>query len=260
LDSSPASDVSLDAYPLLLHLMGQDLGGGQWLEIAKSLESYLLRRAVCGMTSKNYNRVFLTLTRQLQGEDAPADVVGRYLSELKGESTEWPSDQAFRTAWATRDAYRTLQNQKLVYILKRLNDAYLSPKAERISIEGPLSVEHILPQNWVENWPLPDGSKGMTEDQLQESQASDARAEATHRRNSLLQTMGNLTILTQELNSAVSNSGWPTKKPVLLAASLLPINQKLQAVEHWDEAAIVTRSEELFAIAVNAWPGPQGRT
>jgi len=28
-----------------------------------------------------------------------------------------------------------------------------------------------------------------------------------------LHTMGNLTILTQELNSAVSNSGWATKRP-----------------------------------------------
>ena len=69
--------------------------------------------------------------------------------------------------------------------------------------------------------------------------------------------MGNLTILTQELNSSVSNGGWVTKKPALLAASLLPINQKLHAVEHWDESAIELRSDELFAIAITAWPGPQ---
>jgi hypothetical protein len=252
-------DIST-AYSLLLNLMEQNLGDAAWIEIAKALESYLVRRAVCGMTTKNYNRVFLTLTRQVQGQGAPAETVSKYLSELKGESTEWPSDHAFRSAWTTRDAYRLLQNQKLVHLLKRINDAYFSSKSERISIEGPLSIEHILPQNWTVNWLLPDGSKGMSEDELQDSQPGDARAEATLRRISVLQTMGNLTILTQELNSSVSNSAWATKKPALLAASLLPINQKLQAVEHWDESCITRRSEDLFDVAVKVWREPPART
>lgn len=237
-------DIST-AYPLLLRLLEKELSDAQWRELSTILESYLLRRAVCGMTTKNYNRVFLTLTRQLQDGGATVDAVGKYLAELKGESTEWPSDQAFRAAWQARDMYRTLQNQRLVHVLRRLSDSFLSPKTERLSIEGQLSVEHILPQNWIENWPLSDGSKGMTDKELQDSPPGDPRAEATFRRSSLVQTMGNLTILTQELNSSVSNSAWETKKPALLAASLLPINQKLHAVDRWDEAAIEARSEEL---------------
>ena len=46
------------AYPLLLHLLDEALTASEWKEIALYLESYLLRRAVCGMTTKNYNRVF----------------------------------------------------------------------------------------------------------------------------------------------------------------------------------------------------------
>ena len=81
----------------------------------------------------------------------------------------------------------------------------------------------------------------------------DARAEATRTRNQLLQTFGNLTIVTQALNSAVSNSGWSAKKPELLKHSLLPINQMLYGVQDWNEAAIVQRADDLLARALKLW-------
>jgi len=87
---------------------------------------------------------------------------GSTLCRLTGESTEWPTDDVFRSAWQSRHAYQTLLNPKIVHILRRLNDTYLSSKSERISIDSPLAVEHILPQDWLEHWPLPDGSKGLT--------------------------------------------------------------------------------------------------
>ena len=50
--------------------------------------------------------------------------------------------------------------------------------------------------------------------------------------------MGNLTILTQELNSDASNAAWTVKKPKLLASSLLPINQQLHVYDKWTEDTI----------------------
>ena len=100
---------------------------------------------------------------------------------------------------------------------------------------------------------------GIAQDDLQNPATGDAKAELTNRRMMLVQTMGNLTILTQELNSSVSNSDWATKKPALLSASLLPINQKLHAMNLWDETAIESRSDELFGAAIKLWRGPQDR-
>ena len=54
----------------------------------------------------------------------------------------------------TVNAYATLNNPKMVHMLKRLSDAYLGPKHEHISIDGPLTIEHIMPQNWIEHWPF----------------------------------------------------------------------------------------------------------
>jgi uncharacterized protein with ParB-like and HNH nuclease domain len=245
------------AYPLLLHLLDVSLPEEQWKAVSITLESYLLRRAVCDLTTKNYNRVFLTLTRLLRRDGASPDNVRKYLADLTGESGEWPTDEAFRNAWRTQHAYRTLQNPKIVHILRRLSDTYLGSKSERIVIDSPLTVEHIMPQIWIEHWPLPDGTKGLKWEELWNSQPGDPRSDATRRRDVLLQTLGNLTILTQALNSAVSNGAWKDKRPALLSASLLPINQQLQTIEIWDEDAIEERSEALFERALTIWPGPE---
>ncbi len=106
-------------------------------------------------------------------------------------------------------------------MLRRLSDDYLGTKSEQISIDSPLTVEHILPQHWVENWPLKDGSTGLTETEIWITEdRSGARVAMSEARNRLLHTIGNLTILTQELNSSVSNSGWEIKAPELLKWSL----------------------------------------
>jgi hypothetical protein len=68
--------------------------------------------------------------------------------------------------------------------------------------------------------------------------------------------MGNLTLLTQSLNSAVSNSAWVSKKEAILDASLLPITQRLRRYDSWDEDAINQRGKELLSEALKIWPGP----
>ena len=242
------------AYPLLLMLLDAGIDEDQWRAISTTLESYLLRRAVCGFTTKNYNRIFLTLTKALRDGGATHANVVKQLASQSGESVAWPSGEEFREAWRSRHAYGTLNNPKVVYILKRLNDTYLGTKMEAVAIEGLLTVEHILPQRWLEHWPLPDGSQGLTPSELWSADDDDPRAAATRTRNAALQTFGNLTILTQALNSTVSNAPWHVKKPELLTHSLLPINQQLHDKDQWDEAAITERGDALFARALKLWP------
>src|SRR5207248_1203255 len=146
---------------------------------------------------------------------------------------------------------RTLAtSSKIIHILLRLNETYASGKMETITVSGQLTVEHILPQQWVDNWSLPDGSKGLTYSELYTADPSDDRAIASRKREAAVQTFGNLTILTQPLNSAVSNECWAKKKPELLHHSLLPINQQLQSVPVWDEESIQARSKAMFEKAL----------
>lgn len=244
------------AYPLLLFLMSRNLTGEQWSDISGLLESYLLRRAVLGWSTKAYNRIFLNLTKSLRAVGARPEIVKSFLSNLSGESSAWPTDEQFFGAWQGRDAYHDLNNAKLVHVLSRLNDTYLTSRNERVQIESPLTVEHLLPQAWLKNWPLQTGENGLSFRELLDSSSDDPRAVSTRRRDALVQTIGNLTILTQELNSDVSNATWAIKKPKLLASSLLPINQQLHAYDKWAEDTINQRSKELFQRATSVWPAP----
>ncbi len=246
-------DIST-SYPLLLFLLNDGVSEAEWKKITVILESYFVRRSVCSLSSKNYTRILLGLIRALHRDGATAANLHKQLSELKGESSEWPNDQSFRTCWESRNAYQTLNNPKMVYVLKRLNDSYLTTKHEHITVDCPLTVEHIMPQEWIPNWPLPDDSQGLNWKELSSATAGDPVAEATARRNAFVQSFGNLTIITQALNSAASNAGWANKKPELLNSSLLPINQQLQCMSEWNEDAIVARGNQLFERALKIWP------
>jgi Protein of unknown function DUF262/Protein of unknown function (DUF1524) len=240
-------------YPLLLVMAEADPDEHTWRQASLLLQSYLLRRAVCGLSTKSYTRVFLGIARSVRDEISP-DRLARELGQLSGEASEWPSDEAFAEAWRTRHAYQTLGNAKVVYILKRLNETFRSAKMERLTVTSPLSVDHILPQQWLQHWPLPDGSRGLSLDELHQRHEADPAAIATRRRNAGVQTIGNLTIVTQPLNSAASNSAWDVKKRELMKSSLLPLNQQLFDIPVWDEFAIEARSAELLERALQLWP------
>jgi len=242
------------SYPLLLALFDAGLSSEEWAAASTLLESYLLRRAVCGLPTKNYNRVFLMLTRNLRRDGISAENLKRQLLEMTGDSVEWPTDAAFKQHWRTANAYHTLKNAKLTHILKRLSDTYIGSKMEDITITGPLTVEHIMPQSWQEHWLLSSGARGLSNEQRETASDGDPVLEATVARHAAVQRLGNLTIITQSLNSSTSNSAWPNKKVELGLHAILPINRDLQACEVWDESTIAKRSDALFERALKVWP------
>jgi hypothetical protein len=246
------------AYPLMLHLLAVRLDDTAWQRLSRTLESYLLRRSVVGWSTKAYNRIFLTLVKNLrnQSREALPEAVEESLGALTGETSAWPNDEQFGKAWMNGWAYRDLSRAKLTHILTRLSTTYQTNKTEELSIDSELTVEHIMPQNWLANWPLTDGSNGMDWNELSDAGADHPRAAATRSREGAVHTIGNLTILTQALNSSVSNGPWSEKKPALLQASLLPINLQLGAFDRWDEQAILQRGQSLLERALRIWPGP----
>jgi uncharacterized protein with ParB-like and HNH nuclease domain len=242
------------AYPLLLALFEKGLGDSDWPEVSQVLESFLLRRAVCGLTTANYNRIFLNLTRSVVGDGYSVEKLTRVLRSLTGDSGIWPDDAAFREAWLTEPLYETMTNPRLCHILARINQTFMSSKAERLHLGGPLTIEHVMPRSWTKNWPLSDGSKGIDVVESLELPDDDVRVVASRQRDQALDRIGNLTLLTSSLNTAQSNLGWKQKRPELMKHSLLPINQMLATSDRWDEAAISERANDLFSRALKIWP------
>lgn len=242
-------------YPVLLWLLEEGrIDDRDWDEISEIIESYAVRRAICGLTTRNYNRIFLSLMRHLSEHGATAMTIRSFFSSQSGSSTRWPNDQEFRDAWLKMPVYRVMYTPQMIHILRRLNDHSTNNKTEMVRIYSKLSTEHILPKKWIQNWPLPSGLKGLSQEQMQDSSADPTLVQATRNRYEVLDTIGNLTILTQELNSAISNSSWDIKKRELDRFSVLPINKGLLKFENWDEETIKQRSEQLFEVAIQVWP------
>lgn len=241
------------AYPLLLAMIEASLDDNEWKQISNVLESYLLRRAVCDMGTKNYNRIFLSLTRNLRKDGFSARGLKNALLAQTGEASLWPDDVAFQEAWMHKPLYGPLNSPKLVHLYGRLNQTFMSSKSELLVFAQPPTVEHIMPRDWITNWPLPDGTKGLSIEELSSAAPDDARAIETRKRHDTVHTLGNLTILSSALNSAQGNSGWGDKRIAMKNHSLLPINQTLVELPTWGEGEILSRAAFLFERARQVW-------
>ncbi len=245
-------------YPLALFLLADtDLPPAEFDGIASDLESYVVRRAVCGKTTKNYNNIFLSLVRGLQQTGVSRENLRRMLLGFKGEAVNFPDDTEFRKAWLSTPVYETLKASKVATLLRAIEDRLHSSYNENVTITGPLTVEHVMPQSWEENWSHDVQTEG---DFLGDGEfvikATEVAGERAQLRDQMLQTFGNLTLLTHSLNSSVSNGAYSVKRPEIVGQSRLRLNTYFQNVDRWDEAAILDRGKELFEVARQVWAYP----
>ena len=116
-------------------------------------------------------------------------------------------------------------------------------KQESLVLPDGLTVEHVLPQKWQTNWPLAEDTP-----------------ENQEKRRRLLHSIGNLTLVTQAFNSALSNEPFAVKRQEIVTTSLLMLNTHFQRYgdnDSWDEEEIVVRADSLFASALKIWPMPK---
>jgi hypothetical protein len=205
-------------------------------QICADLESFLIRRAVCQLTPKNYNRFFADVVQKLRHQgDFSAMAIRSILLEQTVDTSRWPSDDEFRTAWMTTSFYG--KHRRTRVILEALDAAMQSGKTEKVEIKEKLTIEHLMPRHWEQYWPLPEGAHA-------------------DERNSFLHRIGNLTLLTKRLNPAVSNGPWDLKRKEILKHSAIAMNRQFQEVLEWNEAGIMARTDELFDLAKRIWPRP----
>jgi len=242
-------------FPLLLFLLTHPEGksaeiGGMLID----LESYLFRRLICGLTPKNYNRIFLQVIRELRDTGLSRENLQQSLLKMRGDAGLWPDDRRFNERWMNRQVYAEIKPpRRLTVILRAIEDALHAEKNEDISIKSPLTVEHIMPQDWVKSWPLSDGA--FAKDWLARMLGHENNPEADER-DALKHTFGNLTLLTQPLNSAVSNASYDVKRPEICKQSALALNRYFQNVEVWNAEQIRFRAQKLLEVAKRIWPYP----
>jgi uncharacterized protein with ParB-like and HNH nuclease domain len=132
-------DVS---YPLLLELyndykMGV-LSKEDFIKIIRLIESYVFRRAVCGIPTNSLNKTFATFGKSIIKE--------KYLESVKAHFIKmtsyrrFPNDEEFKKELECRDLYNFRSRS---YLLRRLEN---HDRKERVNVSE-YTIEHILPQN-----------------------------------------------------------------------------------------------------------------
>jgi hypothetical protein len=223
-------------------------------KILELVEAYLIRRMVCNLTSKNYNRYFIDLIRVLDNSGTiTAASVAEQMARSTGDSTRFPDDKTFRAAVTDLPLYGRLSQGKVRAVLEALDAVALTSKSEVQSLPLGLTIEHVMPQAWTTQWSLAE--KDVVDPETKNPDPL-RKQKAVQRRDRLINTLGNLTLITGSLNPALSNSSWDIKRPELLKFSKLNLTQYFHGkdAETWDESAIEKRTEHLFEQLLIVWP------
>ena len=231
--------------PVLLHLLvDRKLDNSSLGEIVLDLESFLVRRTVCRLPSKNLNRYFLGLLQALKSKpDEPAqNLIQSYLLAGKGESVLWPGDSLFKNAWLHSPAYRKVRPRGVSMILEAIDRHLRTGYQEGVQLAKPPTVEHVMPQAWRNQWPAPPPTDGDEAPEV--------------RRDRLIHTFGNLTLITGPLNSKLGDAPYPHRREEIIEHTELRLNTYFHKVEDWNDAEILKRGEALFADAVQVWRRP----
>lgn len=225
-------------YPLLLFLYGErtNIPPAEIEGILTDLESYLVRRMMCGLSAQNYNRNFLIVLRDLRrNEKVNRTVLQDILTGFEGDAGRWPADEEFQQNWLQAPMYRRLARARLRMVLEAVDLQMMTSRQERIHIEGDLTIEHIYPQTPEHGVWSPMENPGT------------------------VHTMGNLTLLTSALNSSISNGPFAAKCPEIAKQSSLRMNVYFQenvSKPSWDAVDILRRGQQLYALTLLIWPRP----
>lgn len=251
-------------HPVALFIAKSGLPDAAQRSIYADLVSYVVRRAVCGLTNKNYNKIFLQLLKRLGGGELAPERIRLHLSALQGDASRWPTDPEFMAAWLNEPIItRVGEISRVRYILAQLEKA-LRPERTDDKIMSDLSgldVDHILPTAWHQHWPV-NGSQ-VTSAEAQAATLADLtmqplteRQQLINRRSKVINTVGNLTLLHYGVNRSLQNAGFAEKQAKLISQSNLMLNRDPMVATAWDETAIQQRGNKLFEHASGIWLGP----
>ena len=239
-------------YPFVLFLLGlpaDRLTKAERDQVIADLEAWLVRRFICQLTNKNYNKFFVQLLNKAREPSElrlPA-IVRTELRRSEEDTARWPDDTEFQAAWLSKTIYVKSRVERAVMILSAIESAMRSESnmSEQIALPKGLTVEHLLPQKGA-----------LTDYPYAQELSIELKGQPDAIRSTLIHTLGNLTLLTQALNSSISNGPFAKKQADIEEKSDLRLNAPFRgpaAKKTWDERDILERGESLLKRALKIW-------
>ncbi|HWU78368.1 MAG TPA: DUF262 domain-containing protein [Rhodanobacter sp.] len=216
-------------YPLLLRLYrswkSDVLNGDEFVHSLDILESFYVRRLVCGVPTNALNKMTLELCSNLP-EDAPQIWLRDKLTQGAG-GRRWPVDEEFEAALVSQDLYPRRRIAR--YVLVALEEAY---EHKEIVDSSTATMEHIMPQTLSDPWKAELGPDCL----------------AIHEK--WLDTLGNLTLT--GYNSELGNLPFEEKKRKL-ENTHFELSREVLRCTKWGVIEIEARGKRLAALALKRW-------
>ena len=230
--------------PVLLWLHTSNVPAMKKARVHAALESFLVRRMLCGLGSMGLNRYFQELLSILDEASEADSILIDHLKKGDTDTRIWPNDRTIREKLIGNPLGGNAIRQRMV--MEAIEISLRGDLAEDLGSTENLTLEHIMPQRWELHWPLADDEKSDQDRKWERGQA--------------VKEIGNLTLVTQKLNSSISNGPWVEKRVHLSAHSSLFLNKRLleDVPEIWDEDAIRARSTKLVEQILKIWPHAVG--
>lgn len=230
------------------------------------LVSYIVRRAICGLTAKNLNNVFLTMLRQLAKSDIAPAVLRQHMAGSTGDGSRWPGDDEFKNACRTAPLYPGRQDApKMRQLLTELEGALRArnrTEEPEIPNLSKLDIDHIMPKAWYAHWPLEDGT-AVTRAEASHAQLAELGGlsmttvqKQIRAREAVIPTLGNLTLLNLSVNREAMHREFKVKRDLLIRNTNLSLNVQLLDDSAWTIESIAARSKLLADVATRLYPGP----
>lgn len=221
------------ATPFVLRLLGlrrlKTLTSSDVATAIRMIESYVVRRMICGVPTNQMKRIFLSLAKDIPNDDLVNNLRATLARGTLGR--RWPKNDEFLFNWIANRAYSApLDRCKL--ILESLEEAFEHKEVVDCRVA---SIEHVMPQTLSLEW---KSALGPEADSINEKWGD---------------TIGNLTLTAY--NPELSNSAF-AKKQELFRTSHFEMSRAIAEAELWNDAAISGRAIKLFELAKQIWPRP----
>ena len=228
--------------PVILWLLTSGIPQEQIKKGLLALESHVVRRMVVRISTAGYNLLMIRLIQRLKRTDKrfAGDTIVDYLKNQTATFGRWPDDSELEDAFVNKPLYRLLTRARLRMVLEGIEEKLRTVRSESQDVPCRLTVEHIMPQQWRKSWPFPSGD-----------------TEAGDNRDTLVHSIGNLTLVNRRLNSSLSTAPWQEKRAAIAQHSTLFLNKMLideAPLLQWDEDEIMARGRRLFQVAISIWP------
>lgn len=223
-----------------------------------ALESWVVRRTLLRMTMKDVNKLMVAILGMLEahGVDSAGDAICDFLAQQTADARIWPSDDDMLSGLPQMRLYSNVRQSRLRVILGGIEKQLRSERHEDVNLPSKLEIEHVMPRSWKAHWD--------TDPPLSPEEAA--------ARSNRVDSLGNLTLVTQKLNGSLSHRPWtndeaavvaPTgkeaglgKRALLGQYSLLVLNKALvdEHPDWWTDDDIDERSRSMTERICAVWP------